>query len=38
MDEHLSLSYREIKSKEEFNYFVLETFGKSLDDIEKNIT
>jgi len=38
INEHLSLSYREIKSKEEFNYFVLETFGRSLDDIEKNIT
>lgn len=38
IDEHLSLSYREIKSKEEFNYFILEAFGSSLDDIEKNIT
>ncbi|WP_281235065.1 hypothetical protein [Flavobacterium gelatinilyticum] len=37
INEHLSLSYREIKSKEEFNYFILETFGRSLDDIEKNI-
>lgn len=37
INEHLSLSYREIKSKEEFNSFILETFGRSLDDIEKNI-
>lgn len=38
IDKPLSLSYREIKSKEEFNCYILETFGNSLDDIEKNIT
>lgn len=38
IDKNLSLSYCEIKSKEEFNYYILKTFGKSLDDIEKNIT
>lgn len=38
VDEHLSLQACEIKSNEEFDSYILRTFGKSLDNIEKNIT
>ncbi|HEY6142195.1 MAG TPA: hypothetical protein VIV55_02035 [Flavobacterium sp.] len=38
INEHLSLSQRIIISKEDFNNYIIETFGKSLNEIEKNIT